>query len=142
MRVVVSINGVKFRLPIMDKSATVGWLCDNVADRYIRHHKLEPASVTIREIRGSDGSVLCEMDAVCEIADDMEELVGIISTSRHTESSRGSCPADQAGQDARMEKDAAGGLVATVPEPPIGGVPMGLSSHQHHSKWKRVQEVP
>ena len=40
MRVVVSVNGVKFRVPITDNTSTVGWLCGDVAARYVRHHKL------------------------------------------------------------------------------------------------------
>jgi hypothetical protein len=40
MRIVVSVNGVKFRVPITDNTSTVGWLCGDVAARYVRHHKL------------------------------------------------------------------------------------------------------
>ena len=83
LRVVVSINGGKFRVPVGDRTLSIGWLCGDVAARYARHHKLPENSVTIRELRGSDGSVLDETDAVCDVADDMEELVGVISTSHH-----------------------------------------------------------
>jgi len=40
--------------------------------------------ISICELRGSDGSVLDETDAVNDVADDMEELVGIIRSDNCT----------------------------------------------------------
>jgi hypothetical protein len=123
MRVVVSINGVKFRVPITDNAATVGWLCGDVAQRYVRHHKLPAgATIVICELRGSDGSVLDEEDAVADVADDMEELVGILSTG-----TRGSGDALDAKAPA-----------VVVPEPPAGGAPIGVSSYQHAQNLARA----
>ena len=61
-------------------------LCGDVASRYERHHKLAPNTISVCELRGSDGSVLDVIDAVSHVADDMEELVGIISTSSSADS--------------------------------------------------------
>ena len=57
-----------------------------MASRYERHHKLAPNTISVCELRGSDGSVLDAIDPVSDVADDMEELVGIISTSSSADS--------------------------------------------------------
>jgi hypothetical protein len=130
MRVVVSINGVKFRVPITDGTLTVGWLCGDVAARYQRHHKLESGTISICELRGSDGSLLDATDAITDVADDMEELVGVISTTTHIVYSD--------------DKEVGYSRASVVPEPPPGGNPMGLAANQHAlrlAKEKGVEEV-
>jgi hypothetical protein len=130
MRVVVSINGVKFRVPITDDTLTVGWLCGDVAARYQRHHKLESGTISICELRGSDGSLLDATDAITDVADDMEELVGVISTTTHIVYSD--------------DKEVGYSRANVVPEPPPGGNPMGLAANQHAlrlAKEKGVEEV-
>ena len=123
LRVVVSINGGKFRVPVGDRTLSIGWLCGDVAARYARHHKLPEDSVTIRELRGSDGSVLDETDAVCDVADDMEELVGVISTSHH-ESER-----TEVGAFARAGSGGAPiSRRTSMPEPPPNGAAVRTSS--------------
>ena len=59
MRVVVSVNGQKFRVPCSRSGdSTVGWLKQDVASRYERHNQLASSTVKISELRGQDGSVL------------------------------------------------------------------------------------
>lgn len=129
-------TGVKFRVPVTDNALTIEWLCGDVAARYQRHHKLAPNTISICELRGSDGSVLDVTDAVSDVADDMEELVGIISTSTSTDSTIG------AGLGYGDAHEHASGKTV-VPEPPIGGVPMGRSSSQHaRTKASGAQEGP
>jgi hypothetical protein len=79
LRVIVSVNGQKFRVPCSRSSGhSVGWLGDNVARRYERHNKLPEDTVKICELRGHDGSVLDPTDPVIDACDEMEELVGVL----------------------------------------------------------------
>ena len=79
LRVIISINGQKFRVPCSrSPENSIGWLCNDVARRYERHNKLATNSVNVSEIRGRDGSVLDSSDLVVDACDDMEELVGIL----------------------------------------------------------------
>ena len=79
LRVIVSVNGQKFRVPCNRASGnTVGWLGDNVARRYERHNKLAQDTVKICELRGHDASVLDPTDSVVDACDEMEELVGVL----------------------------------------------------------------
>jgi hypothetical protein len=69
MRVVVSINNVRFCVPITDRELTIDWLCGDVAARYEGHlislgHKLSPKSISIRQPRGNAGSMLDITDKV------------------------------------------------------------------------------
>jgi hypothetical protein len=79
LRVIVTVNGQKFRVPCSRVSDhSIGWLGADVARRYERHNKLAQNTINICELRGQDGSVLDPSDSVTDACDEMEELVGVL----------------------------------------------------------------
>ena len=94
-RVVVDVEGVKLRIPVVDDSWTIAMLCKTATERYQAQFEKPEDPITITHLRGSLGDVLHHTDAVKAVTMDMEELVGVVARDQRQQDSRDGLDKDE-----------------------------------------------